>query len=210
MAEDFVPYIRHDQSLPELTFKALFVGILLTILMAAANAYLGLYAGMTVSATIPAVVMGLAILKPMRANILEINQAKCVAVAGESLAAGVIFTIPGLVVLHRMTEGMAGWADLWGEGGSNVILTIVIALMGGLLGVLFTIPLRNVLIKDLALPFPEGVASAEVLKSCEKGGSGMKIVFGALGLGVLFKYMGSPFGFSLWGSGSREFLAEAR
>ncbi len=198
MAEDFVPYIRHDQSLPELTFKALFVGILLTILMAAANAYLGLYAGMTVSATIPAVVMGLAILKPMRANILEINQAKCVAVAGESLAAGVIFTIPGLVVLHRMTEGMAGWADLWGEGGSNVILTIVIALMGGLLGVLFTIPLRNVLIKDLALPFPEGVASAEVLKSCEKGGSGMKIVFGALGLGALFKYMGSPFGFSLW------------
>ena len=166
--------------------------------MAAANAYLGLYAGMTVSATIPAVVMALAILKPMRANILEINQAKCVAVAGESLAAGVIFTIPALVVLHRMTEGMAGWSNLWGSGGSHIYLSIVIALMGGLLGVLFTIPLRNVLIKDLALPFPEGVASAEVLKSCEKGGSGMKIVFSALGMGALFKYIGSPFGFSLW------------
>ena len=196
--EDFIPHIKHDTVLPELTFRALFVGVLLTILMAAANAYLGLYAGMTVSATIPAVVMGLAVLKPMKANILEINLSKCVAVAGESLAAGVIFTIPGLVVLHRMTGGLAGWADLWGTNGYYIILTIVIALMGGLLGVLFTIPLRNVLIKDLALPFPEGVASAEVLKSCEKGGSGMKIVFGALGMGALFKYIGSPFGFSLW------------
>jgi len=178
--------------------RALLVGALLTLVMAAANAYLGLYAGMTVSATIPAVVMGLAVLKPMKANILEINLSKCVAVAGESLAAGVIFTIPGLVVLNRMTEGRAGWSDLMGPGGSNILLTIVIALMGGLLGVLFTIPLRNVLIKDLALPFPEGVASAEVLKSCEKGGSGMKIVFGSLGLGILFKYFGSPFGLSLW------------
>lgn len=178
--------------------KALVVGALLTVMMAAANAYLGLYAGMTVSATIPAVVMGLVFLKPLKANILEINLSKCVAVAGESLAAGVIFTIPALVVLNKMTDGKAGWIDLWGPGGSNVLLTMVIALIGGLLGVLFTIPLRNVLIKDLALPFPEGVASAEVLKSCEKGGSGMKIVFGALGLGVLFKYLGSPFGFSLW------------
>ncbi|MDP6155870.1 MAG: oligopeptide transporter, OPT family [Candidatus Thermoplasmatota archaeon] len=196
--DDFIPYIKHDTVLPELTFRALIVGVLLTILMAAANAYLGLYAGMTVSATIPAVVMGLAVLKPMKANILEINLSKCVAVAGESLAAGVIFTIPGLVVLHRMTGGLAGWSNLWGKNGYYIILTIIIALMGGLLGVLFTIPLRNVLIKDLALPFPEGVASAEVLKSCEKGGSGMKIVFGALGMGALFKYIGSPFGFSLW------------
>ena len=196
--DDFIPYIKHDQTLPELTFRALLVGVLLTILMAAANAYLGLYAGMTVSATIPAVVMGLAVLKPLKANILEINLSKCVAVAGESLAAGVIFTIPGLVVLHKMTGGEAGWADLWGNNGYYILLTIVIALMGGLLGVLFTIPLRNVLIKDMALPFPEGVASAEVLKSCEKGGTGMKIVFGSLGLGVLFKYVGSPFGFHLW------------
>lgn len=199
MADDeFIPYIRADQNLPELTMRAMLVGVLLTVVMAAANAYLGLYAGMTVSATIPAVVMGLAILKPMNANILEINQSKCVAVAGESLAAGVIFTIPALVVLYRMTNGAAGWANLWGEGGSNILLTIIIALMGGLLGVLFTIPLRNVLIKDLALPFPEGVASAEVLKSCEKGGAGLKIVFSALGMGALFKYLGSPFGFSLW------------
>ena len=196
--DDFVPYIKHDQTLPELTFRALLVGVLLTILMAAANTYMGLYAGMTVSATIPAVVMGLAVLKPLKANILEINLSKCVAVAGESLAAGVIFTIPGLVMLSRMTDGKAGWANLWGNNGYYILLTIVIALMGGLLGVLFTIPLRNVLIKDLGLPFPEGVASAEVLKSCEKGGAGMKIVFGALGMGALFKYIGSPFGFHLW------------
>ena len=126
--DDFIPYIKHDQTLPELTFRALLVGVLLTILMAAANAYLGLYAGMTVSATIPAVVMGLAVLKPLKANILEINLSKCVAVAGESLAAGVIFTIPGLVVLHKMTGGEAGWADLWGNNGYyifNIISKLV-------------------------------------------------------------------------------------
>ena len=113
MAEQFIPYIPHDKILPELTLKMVLTGIALTILMAAANAYLGLYAGMTVSATIPAVVMALVFLRPFKGTVLEINLAKAMAVTGEALAAGVIFTFPALLVLHHanFTNGAGGWGN---------------------------------------------------------------------------------------------------
>jgi len=194
----FVPYIPADKFLPELTFKAIMVGSILAIVMGAANAYLGLYVGMTVSATIPAVVMALAVLKPFKGNILEINLAKSIAVTGEALAAGIIFTIPALIVLYHpnFTDGRAGWESLGGL--DHIAITIIVAMIGGLLGVLFTIPLRKVLIEDLDLPYPEGVASAEVLKATEKGGKGMSYVMGALGIGAVFKLASSDFGFRLW------------
>jgi len=198
MPEQFVPYIPHDKIMPELTLKMLITGIGLTILMAAANAYLGLYAGMTVSATIPAVVMALVFLRPLKGTVLEINLAKAMAVTGEALAAGVIFTFPALLVLHHnnFTKGAAGWASLMEP--SNLVVMIVGALIGGILGILFTIPLRRVMIIDLNLPYPEGVASAEVLKATDKGGKGMGLIFIGLAIGGLFKFSSSSFGLRLW------------
>ena len=198
MADEFVPYIPPDQIMPELTVKMLVSGIILTIVMAAANAYLGLYAGMTVSATIPSVVIALVLLRPFKGTVLEINLAKAMAVTGEALAAGVIFTFPALVVLHssNFTNGAAGWSSLMET--NNLIVMIIGAGIGGLLGILFTIPLRRVMIIDLNLPYPEGVASAEVLKATDKGGKGLGMIFIGLGVGVMFKFSSSAYGLRLW------------
>ena len=200
MTDQFVPYIPPEKILPELTLKMVITGIILTVIMAAANAYLGLYAGMTVSATIPAVVIALVILKNrwVRGTILEINLAKAMAVTGEALAAGVIFTFPALLVLHHanFTHGRAGWASLMEP--TNLMIMIVCSLVGGLLGILLTIPLRRVMIIDLNLPYPEGVASAEVLKATDKGGKGMNMIFIGLGIGSLFKFASSAYGLRLW------------
>jgi putative OPT family oligopeptide transporter len=183
--KDFVPYIPPDQSLPELTFKVFLIGGILAIVMGSANAYLGLYVGMTVSASIPAAVISMIILRFLKGNILENNMIKTMAAAGEALAAGVIFTIPALII-----------AGVWTE--IHYFETTVAALVGGTLGVLFTIPLRRILIVDLDLPYPEGVACTEVLKAGDKGGKGLNYVFAALGIGALFKFTGSSFGLHLW------------
>ncbi len=138
--------------LPEITVKAILLSVILAALLAGANAYLGLFAGMTVSASIPAAVASMAILRLFkRSNILENNIVQTAASSGEALAAGVIFTIPALVLIGYWTT-----FQYW--------QTTAVALVGGLLGVLFTIPLRRALIIDARLRFPEGVATAEVLK----------------------------------------------
>jgi len=126
------------------------VGALLAVILGAANAYLGLYAGMTVSAVIPGAVMAFAFLKPFKGTILEVNIGMMGAAAGEALAAGVIFTIPALVLMGTWTE-------------IHYIETTLIALFGGMLGVLWMVPLRRALIINTDLPFPEGVAVAAVL-----------------------------------------------
>jgi putative OPT family oligopeptide transporter len=166
--------------------------------MAAANAYLGLYAGMTVSATIPSVVLALVILRPFKGTILEINLAKSMAVTGEALAAGVIFTFPALLVLNHanFTKGAAGWTSLMTP--ENMAVMMIGSLIGGMLGILFTIPLRRVMIIDLNLPYPEGVASAEVLKATDKGGKSMGLIFIGLGVGAMFKFAASGYGLRLW------------
>ena len=144
----------------EITFKAVLLGIILSMILASANAYLGLFAGMTVSASIPAAVISMGVLSLFkRSNILENNIVQTAASAGESLAAGVIFTIPALIVMNY-----------WGEFGFDQYWIITgIAATGGMVGVLFTIPLRRALIIEEKLLFPEGIATAEVLKSGEKG-----------------------------------------
>ncbi len=170
------PYIPASRSLPEITIKAVVLGVILAVVLAGANAYLGLFAGMTVSASIPAAVISMGVLKLFRrSNILENNIVQTCASAGESLAAGVIFTLPALVLLGR-------WArfDYW--------QTALIAGFGGVLGVLFTVPLRRALIVEHPLQFPEGIACAEVLETGEKGGAGVKFVAWAAVAAALFKF----------------------
>ena len=182
--EVHTPYIAASASLPEITVKAVLLGTILSALLAAANAYLGLFAGLTVSASIPAAVISMAVLKAFKdSNILENNIVQTAASAGESLAAGVIFTIPALLLLGTWTS-----FHYWE--------VTIIAAFGGLLGVLFTIPLRRALIVERPLRFPEGIATAEVLKVGEEGGAGVKFL-GIAGLvGGLFK-LGST-GMRLW------------
>ena len=180
------PYIGPEIKLPEVTVKAFFLGAILSVILSAANAYLGLFAGMTVSASIPAAVLSMAILRIFKNhNILENNIVQTAASAGESLAAGVIFTFPALVLMGYWTE-------------FNYLETMLIALCGGVLGVLFTIPLRSALIVKQKLQFPEGVATSEVLKTGEKGGGSVKyLLWGGLA-GALVKFMEA--GFRLWQS----------
>jgi len=172
------------RALPEITLKAAVLGIVLSMALAGANAYLGLRAGMTVSASIPAAVISMAVLRLFRrSNILENNIVQTAASAGESLAAGVIFTLPALLIL-------GAWArfDYW--------QTTLIAALGGLLGTLFTVPLRRALVLEAKLAFPEGVATAAVLRAREAAAGGIgQLALGA-GLGALFK-LGET-GLRLW------------
>ncbi|WP_037464496.1 OPT family oligopeptide transporter [Shimazuella kribbensis] len=177
--KNFVPYIPSNKSLPELTITAVILGFFLAIVFGAANAYLGLKTGLTVSASIPAAVISMAILRGIfrRQSILENNIVQTMTTAGEALAAGAIFTIPALFFIHAAP-------------GQGTIIFIV--LVGGFLGVLMMVPLRRMLIvnEHEILPYPEGTACAEVLKSGEQGGSQAKLIgFGFL-VGGLFKVLG--------------------
>jgi putative OPT family oligopeptide transporter len=158
---------------PELTLRAFVLGIILSVLMTAANTYLGLYAGMTVSASIPAAVISMAVMRGImrRGTVLENNIVQTMASAGESLAAGIIFTVPALVIVGV-------WKDF------QFWPTTLIALCGGVLGVIFMIPLRRALIvEDRELSYPEGVACAEVLRAGQGGGSGFSGILQGLAIG---------------------------
>ena len=164
---------------PQLTVKAILLGIILSAVLAGANAYLGLFAGLTVSASIPAAVISMAILRMFKnSNILENNIVQTAASAGESLAAGVIFTIPALIIL-----GYWDVFDYWWVSA--------IAGLGGLLGVMFTIPLRRSLIVEQNLAYPEGVATAEVLKVGDDPASGVKFLAMAAIAGAVIKFAGT-------------------
>lgn len=154
--EDFESFIPAERDIPELSLRAVLIGTFLALVLGAANAYLGLYAGMTVSAIIPGAVMALAFLRPFKGTILEVNIATMGASAGECIAAGAIFTIPALIILGV-------WKDI------NYIQTTLIALLGGILGVLWMVPLRRALVTKTDLPFPEGIAVAAVLTSTVGG-----------------------------------------
>ena len=173
------PWVPADRNIKELTARVLIIGVLLGGLMTAANAYLGLYVGMTVSASIPAAVMSMLILRGFKfkdVTILENNSVQTMAIAGESLAAGIIFTVPALLVLGIWTE--IQWLE-----------TFLIAILGGLLGTMFTIALRRLFIVEEALPYPEGVACREVLVAGEKGGSGLIAIIYALLIGATYGWM---------------------
>lgn len=181
--EELKPYIRADRILPEFTWMSVLVGIVLAFVFGAANAYLGLRVGMTVSASIPAAVIGMGVYKLVkrRDTILESNMVQTIGSAGESLAAGAIFTVPALFL----------WAAE-GQGEMPGILEIaLIALFGGLFGVCFMVPLRKALIvqEHASLPYPEGTACAEVLLAGEKGGSNAAIVFAGMGVSAVLKFI---------------------
>ncbi|MFG6115655.1 OPT family oligopeptide transporter [Halobacillus sp. MO56] len=175
---DFKPYVSASEKKPEFTFLALLVGALLVLIFGAANAYLGLLVGMTVSASIPAAVISMAILRVIlrRQSILENNIVQTITSSGEALAAGVIFTLPALFI--------------WNMQPSLVTMGII-AVAGGILGVILMIPLRKALIvnEHHTLPYPEGTACAEVLVAGEGKGKGAQIVFSGLGIGAAFKVL---------------------
>ena len=151
-----------NQQLPEITVKAILLGVFLSMLLAGANAYLGLFAGMTVSASIPAAVISMGVLSLFKkSNILENNIVQTAASAGESLAAGVIFTIPALVLL--------GYWETF-----DYVEIAKIAAIGGVIGVLFTVPLRRALIINAKLKYPEGIATAEVLRAGDEARKGQE------------------------------------
>ena len=186
MAEQqkFVPFVPPEKSVAELTAASVILGVVLGVIMTAANTYAGLYAGMTVTASIPAAVISMGILRGLlgRGTILENNVVQTIASAGESLAAGIIFTIPALVILGI-------WADF------HFWTVTIIAISGGLLGVLFMIPLRRTLIiEEEELIYPEGLACAQVLEVGETKGSGIVYIFSALGVGAIFKAWVSALG----------------
>lgn len=179
--EPFEPYIPASKSLPEITIKAVITAVILSAVLAGANAYLGLKVGLTVSASIPAAVLSMSILRLFRKhNILENNIVQTAASAGESLAAGVIFTLPALIMLGY-------WQKF------EYVPTMAISFFGGCLGVMFTIPLRRALIIEAKLKFPEGVATGEVLKAGEGGSGGAKLIALAGLAGAFVKLLQSGF-----------------
>ncbi len=175
---EFKPYIPASEKRPEFTVTAMIVGAILAVVFGAANAYLGLIVGMTVSASIPAAVISMAVLRVImkRTSILENNVVQTITSTGESLAAGIIFTLPALFIWQLQP---------------SLTTIAIIALAGGILGVVLMIPLRRALIvkEHNTLPYPEGTACAEVLVAGEEGGKGAKLVFSGLGIGALFKFL---------------------
>lgn len=179
----FKPYVSPHENPPEFTVTSTVMGILLAVIFGAANAYLGLRVGMTVSASIPAAVISMGVIRVLmkKDSVLESNMVQTIGSAGESLAGGVIFTMP--VLFLWASEGAADTPDLFSIS--------FIALCGGVLGVLFMIPLRNALIvkEHGVLPYPEGTACAEVLLAGEEGGEGAKKVFAGMGISALSKFL---------------------
>ncbi|MFD0050737.1 OPT family oligopeptide transporter [Actinomycetes bacterium NPDC127524] len=179
---NFVPYVSASRSLPELTVTAIILGIILAVIFGAANAYLGLLIGLTVSASIPAAVISMAILRGVfrRNSILENNIVQTMTTAGEAIGAGAVFTLPALFL----------WKVPVSQG-----LIMFIVLTGGFLGVFMMVPLRQLLIvrEHETLPYPEGTACAEVLKSGEEGGTSAKLIGIGLAIGGVVKALGDGF-----------------
>lgn len=183
MNKEFKPYVPADKITSEFTVTSVIMGVLLAIVFGAANAYLGLRVGMTVSASIPAAVISMGVIRVImkKDSVLESNMVQTIGSAGESLAAGSIFTLPVLFL----------WAKEGVTESPNLVTIFLIALCGGILGVLFMVPLRNALIvkEHGVLPYPEGTACAEVLLAGEEGGASAGTVFAGMGLAALFKFL---------------------
>ncbi len=180
---DYKPYVPPEQSMKEISFKAILLGIIMAIILGAANAYLGLLVGMTVAATFPAAVIAMAVLRPLKGTILEENLARTTGAVGEALAAGAIFTIPAFLLTRP---------PIWKE--FDLFKSSLLMLVGGILGVLLIILVRRTLVEDAELPFPESVACAEMVKTGQKGGSNAAYMFWAMGLGGFIEFFTSSSG----------------
>lgn len=177
----FVPFVSAETGMAEFTIRALIIGLVLSVVLGAANAYLGLKAGMTIAATYPAAVLGMALLKILKGSILEENFTRTVGSIGESVAAGAIFTLPAFFI-----------AGIWNPffTPNNYLTASIILVAGGILGIMFVALLRRVMVEDVDLLFPESTAAAEIHKSGQKGGGGSKYLFGAMGLGAVIQFLG--------------------
>ncbi|MBE0636924.1 MAG: oligopeptide transporter, OPT family [Bacteroidales bacterium] len=178
--QKFVPFVSSESDMKEFTFRALLIGLVLSVVLGAANAYLGLKAGMTIAAVYPAAVVGMALLRMVKGTILEENFARTVGAIGESVAAGAIFTLPAFFV--------AGLWDPFFTPGNYVTSTFIL-IIGGVLGIMFVALLRRVMVEDTDLPFPESVAAAEIHKAGRSGGGGSKFLFGTMIVGAVIKLL---------------------
>src|SRR5512137_3201194 len=179
-AKKYSPFVPVETDMTEFSIKALILGLIMAVVLGAANAYLGLKAGMTIAATYPAAVIGMALLRLMKGSILEENFARTVGSIGESVAAGAVFTIPAFFI-----------AGIWPEFATwgNYLIASFIMLVGGFLGVFFVALLRRVMVEDVDLPFPESVAAAEIHKAGRAGGSGAKFLFMTMGIGAVIELL---------------------
>ncbi len=176
----YKPYVSANTDMREFTLRALIIGLVMNVILGAANAYLGLKAGMTIAATYPAAVIGMALLRVFKGTILEENFARTVGSIGESVAAGAIFTLPAFYI-----------AGLWPTFATkgHYLESTAIMIVGGTLGILFVAILRRVMVEDAELVFPESVAAAEIHKTGRAGGTGAAFLFGAMGVGAMLQAM---------------------
>ncbi|RMG66343.1 MAG: oligopeptide transporter, OPT family [Calditrichaeota bacterium] len=195
-ASRFTPFVPADTDLKEMTLRALVLGVIMAIILGAANAYLGMKAGLTVAATFPAAVVAMAALRVFGGTVLEENIARTTASVGEALIAGAIFTIPAFVI-----SGVWDTLHYWES--------TLIMLSGGVLGVLFVIVLRRSLIEEADLPFPESVAAAEIVKAGQGGQTGAAYVFGSMGLAALWELFKNSNGIQFIKDHSRDFFPMA-
>ncbi len=178
----FQPFVPASSNMTEFTGRALVLGLLMAVILGAANAYLGLKAGMTIAATYPAAVIGMAVLRIMKGSLLEENFARTVGSIGESVAAGAIFTIPAFVIL--------GMWKFQGFDAKEYGIATALMILGGLLGILFVTILRRVMVEDKGLPFPESVAASEIHKAGQRGADAAIQLFRAMGVGAVIKLLG--------------------
>jgi len=176
-----IPFVSTETNMAEFTVRALVIGLIMAVILGAANAYLGLKAGMTIAATFPAAVVGMALLRTMKGTILEENFTRTVGSIGESMAAGAIFTIPAFYI-----------AGVWTKFDTlqNYLIASSIMFSGSLLGIMFVTLLRRVMVEEAELLFPESMAAAEIHKAGRAGGTGAKFLFKAMGVGALIQVLG--------------------
>jgi putative OPT family oligopeptide transporter len=192
-AKKFQPYVPPTMQMSEFTLRAILLGLVMTVILGAANMYLGLRAGMTIAATYPAAVISMAILRLMKGSILEENMARTIGSIGESVAAGAVFTIPAFVL-----------AGVWSEFdvAHGYWKSVALMAVGGTLGILFVTLLRRVMVEDPELPFPESVAASEIHKAGQRGAGAAKLLFANMGIGAVVYFLGAIKLFSA----SRDFL----
>src|ERR1700749_1509282 len=189
----FRSYVPDNTTMPEFTLRAVLLGLVMTVILGAANAYLGLKAGMTIAATYPAAVIGMALLRLFGGSLLEENIARTVGSIGESVAAGAIFTIPAFVM-------SGAWKTF--DSPDAYWKSTALMLVGGALGILFVTLLRRVMVEDTELPFPESIAASEIHKAGQQGSKAAQLLFSAMGVGGLIYALGK---FSVFAP-SKDFL----
>src|SRR4051794_12046796 len=182
VAKKFQSFVPPNMQMSEFTARAVIIGVVLTVVLGAANLYLGLRAGMTIAATYPAAVISMALLRLLKGSILEENIARTIGSIGESVAAGAVFTIPAFVL-----------AGVWPEFdmAHGYWKSVALMAVGGTLGILFVTLLRRVMVEDPELPFPESVAASEIHKAGQRGAGAAKLLFANMGIGAVVYFLGS-------------------